>query len=469
MRWASCPPHLLSLEVDRRGAGGDGPRVRAHSAQFVRETTVMRRESIALAAALLLAPATAAAQTVLDPAVEVFLDCNARGCDSDHIRNEIGFVNWVRDRTAADVHLLVTSQSTGGGGEQYLLSFVGIGAYAGDSTTLRLVTEETATEEEQRERLTSRLALGLVRYAVQTASADRIVVGEAESDDPPTPGAIISGAAQDPWNAWVFSVGLDGQMEGEQRETNRELSLELSANRTTADWKIELEADGEYMRDRFELSDGTFINERRNWSVDGFVAKSIARLWSLGLTARVGTSTFENQDLGVRIAPAIEYSVFPYSEFSRRQLTIRYSVGANQWDYIERTLYGYMSERRWDQALDMELDFRQPWGSARTELGASHFLHDAGKYRLSASAGLDIRIWRGLSLDISGGYSRVHDQLYVERDDDLTDEEVLLRLRALQTSYEFDTNIGLRYTFGSIYNNVVNPRFGGGDEGGRGR
>ena len=423
----------------------------------------MRRESIALASALLLAPVTVAAQAAIDPAVEVFLDCNAHGCDSEHIRNEIGFVNWVRDRTASDVHLLVTSLSTGGGGAQYLLSFVGSGAYAGDSTTLRLVTEETATEEERRERLTRRIALGLVRYAVQTASADRIVIAEAEIDDDDRAGeAIVSNPAQDPWNAWVFSVGLDGEMEGEQRETNRELSLELSANRTTADWKIEMEADGEYMRRRIELNDGTFVDERRNWSVDGFVAKSIARLWSLGLSARVGRLTFENQDLGVRIAPAIEYSVFPYSEFSRRQLTFRYSVGANQWDYIERTLYGYMSERRWDQALDMQLDFRQPWGSARTELGASHYLHDTGKYRLSASAGLDIRIWRGLSLDLSGGYSRVHDQLYVEGEEGLSDEEILLRLRALQTSYEFDTRIGLRYTFGSIYNNIVNPRLGGG-------
>ena len=425
----------------------------------------MRRESIALAAALLLAPATVAAQAAVDPAVEVFLDCNASGCDSEHIRNEIGFVNWVRDRTASDVHLLVTSISTGGGGQQYQLSFVGLRAYAGDSTTLRMSTEETATEEERRERLTTRIALGLVRYAVQTASADRIVVEQAEIDaDDRAAEGVVATPAQDPWNAWVFSVGLDGEMEGEQRETNRELRLELSANRTTADWKIEMEADGEYLRDRFELSDGTFINERRNWSVDGFVAKSIARLWSLGLTARVGRSTFDNQDLGIRIAPAIEYSVFPYSEFSRRQLTFRYSVGANQWDYIERTLFGYMSERRWDHALDMELDFRQPWGSARTELGASHYLHDVGKYRLSASAGLDIRIWRGLSLDISGGYSRVHDQLYVEGDEGLSDEEILLRLRALQTSYEFDTRIGLRYTFGSIYNNIVNPRFDGGDQ-----
>ncbi|MDZ7341730.1 MAG: hypothetical protein ONB27_10280 [candidate division KSB1 bacterium] len=44
-------------------------------------------------------------------------------------------------------------------------------------------------------------------------------------------------------------------------------------------------------------------------------------------------------------------------------------------------------------------------------------------------------------------------------------EEVLLRQRQLETSYNYWTSIGLSYTFGSIYNNIVNPRFGGSGSG----
>jgi len=40
-------------------------------------------------------------------------------------------------------------------------------------------------------------------------------------------------------------------------------------------------------------------------------------------------------------------------------------------------------------------------------------------------------------------------------------EEVLLRRKMLETSYTYYFSIGLSYTFGSIYSNVVNPRFGG--------
>ena len=41
-----------------------------------------------------------------------------------------------------------------------------------------------------------------------------------------------------------------------------------------------------------------------------------------------------------------------------------------------------------------------------------------------------------------------------------TSEEVLLRLRELQSGYQVSVDISLTYSFGSIFNNIVNPRFG---------
>jgi len=40
-------------------------------------------------------------------------------------------------------------------------------------------------------------------------------------------------------------------------------------------------------------------------------------------------------------------------------------------------------------------------------------------------------------------------------------EDVLLRRYALETNYNYWTSIGFSYSFGSIFNNIVNPRFGG--------
>ena len=41
-------------------------------------------------------------------------------------------------------------------------------------------------------------------------------------------------------------------------------------------------------------------------------------------------------------------------------------------------------------------------------------------------------------------------------------EEVLLQRRQLETTYNYFFQVGFSYSFGSIFSNVVNPRFGSG-------
>src|SRR5262245_24663343 len=66
--------------------------------------------------------------------VRVFLDCPR--CDEDYLRKEVTFIDYVRNREDADVHLLVTTQETGGGGVQYTLKFIGVGRFQGQDQTL---------------------------------------------------------------------------------------------------------------------------------------------------------------------------------------------------------------------------------------------------------------------------------------------------------------------------------------------
>ena len=42
-----------------------------------------------------------------------------------------------------------------------------------------------------------------------------------------------------------------------------------------------------------------------------------------------------------------------------------------------------------------------------------------------------------------------------------TEEEILLRLRQLATGHRYSINFGVTYSFGSLSNATVNPRFGG--------
>ncbi len=91
-------------------------------------------------------------------------------------------------------------------------------------------------------------------------------------------------------------------------------------------------------------------------------------------------------------------------------------------------------------------------------------------YNLSFGGRLSIRIARGLEWNIGGDISRIRDQIYIPLEE-LSDEDILLGRRQLPTNSKLSINTGFSFTFGSIYNNVVNNRFGftgGGMPGGGG-
>ena len=160
-----------------------------------------------------------------------------------------------------------------------------------------------------------------------------------------------------------------------------------------------------------------------------------------------------------RSAPAIEYSVFPYSEYARRQLRLMYAAGVTHARYYEITLFDKFEETHPAHKAEVAFERQEPWGSAETRLEFSQYLHDLSKYRLEVSGELSWRITRGLSVNLDGGISRVRDQLALPRRD-ATQEEVLLRLRQLQSGFQINFDVGVTYSFGALYNNIVNPRFG---------
>src|SRR5437899_30244 len=56
--------------------------------------------------------------------LRVFLDCGR--CDLEYVRQNVEFVDYVRDRAVADLQVLVTSQPTGGGGQSWNVRFIGL-------------------------------------------------------------------------------------------------------------------------------------------------------------------------------------------------------------------------------------------------------------------------------------------------------------------------------------------------------
>jgi hypothetical protein len=399
-----------------------------------------------------LAAQAPAAPPAADANLRVFLDCQR--CDFDHFRREVTFVDYVRDRADADLHVLVTSEGTGGGGESYSLFFIGLGDLAGAQDTLRFVSRESDTEDEVRTGLVETFKMGLMRHVAGTPAARLIDIRY----DAPAAG-LQRMPTDDPWNLWVFEMRVGGEIEGESRQRSASLDGSLSASRTTEDLKIDISSFGRFESDRFELTDETIVSTARDLNHEALVVWSLGPHWSAGARASAITSTEVNQDLAIRAAPAIEYSVYPYAESTRRQISVLYSVGLAAFDYEEITLFDQMAETLAEQRLELSAQIRQPWGDVSASLEGSSFLHDLSIHRIDLFANIEYRIFRGLAVDVRGNVARVKDQIYVRRAE-VSNEEIFLERTRLGTDFEYGLELGLSFTFGSVFNTVVNPRFG---------
>jgi hypothetical protein len=383
-------------------------------------------------------------------APKVFLDC--RRCDRDYIRKEITYVNFVRDRTEADIHILVTDENTGSGGNKYTLTFIGKNQFEDMENTLTYSSNETETRDEIREGMLEVMKRGLFPFLMETPLADLLSI-QCKIELEPT-------AVKDNWDFWVFNIRVSGELEEETSQRTTQLSLDLSVNRVTPEWKIQLGVSGDYEEDNYDYEDYSIKSISEEKDLRGLFVKSLNEHWSVGSWIEASSSTYSNIDSHYMFAPALEYNFFPYSQSTRRQLRCLYRVGVNSVNYIEKTIFDKTKETLFNESLTLTLEIREPWGSASTSLEGSHYFHDLSKNRLELRGFLSFRIFKGFSVNLNGRYDRIRDQLSLPIEGASLDE-ILLQRKELATNYEYSIDIGFSYTFGSVYSNVVNPRFGG--------
>lgn len=386
--------------------------------------------------------------------LRVFLDCGA--CDFDYLRREVDFIDYVRDRKDADLHILVTTQGTGAGGTEYVFKFIGLGRFQGLDDELKYASQQTSTSDERRTGYTRILKLGLVRYVTSTSLAEYLHLtyqpGAPRTQAVPSP-------ANDPWNLWTFRVRGSGSIGGERSNSSRNFNTSFTANRTTDEWKWNSSLNLNFRESRYTLSDGEeFLDDSHDHNASALLVKSLGDHWAAAVRGRWASTTFLNQDRAVRAAAGIEYSFFPYAVSATRELTAQLTLGVSNFDYIERTIYEKDGETVGDLYFITRFDTQQPWGSMEASFETSMYLHDPARHRLEVDGFFDVRLFRGLSLNMGGSASRIRDQLYLQAGD-ASDEEILLRRRQLATGYRYSLSMGFSYTFGSIFNNVVNTRF----------
>ena len=389
-------------------------------------------------------------------ALRVYLDCGL--CDIDFLRTEITFVNWVRDRHDAQVYLLVSTQGTGAGGTEYTLTFIGQETFEGRADTLRYDSRPAEPDDAVRRGLAHRMALGLTRYVAQTPLAEEIEVRRR----PQAPGGPPGPRSQqhDPWNYWVFKVSGTVSLNGEASYKYTSFYNTISANRITDRWKVSLSASASSDDTRYQIDSVNWYSVKtHSYYFSGLLVRSLGGKWSAGLRANASSSTYYNRDLTASAGPAIEYDVWPYAESTRRLLRINYSLGLenNRWDTL--TVYQRTEETHVKQSLEIALTSVQRWGTLSLDVNGSQYLHDLKLWDYGVFGGFSLNLVRGLSFSGYLSYSRIHDQLYLPASS-ATQQQILTRQIQLPTDYSYYTYFGLSYTFGSIFNNVVNPRFG---------
>src|SRR5688500_15359032 len=384
--------------------------------------------------------------------LRVYLECD---CFQEYVRDQLGWVDVVRQPQDADVHVLSSSRETGGSGRELVLRFVGRGRFDATDTELRVGSQADETENARRSQVLRDMTVGLLGYLAREslpAGLD-VTVGGADAAQ------AAAAPLQDPWNLWVFSVSTGTSFEAEEANRELEWDVNATADRVTDEWKISFGGRLDEQRQTFDLDEDDALEvSRTERGFEGFVARGLGPHWSVGLDGEVESSTFDNTRLSADIAPAVEFSIFPYRDYATRQFVVQYSAGIQHAKYTEVTLFDELEETRPRHELSADLNQRQPWGTIEAGIEWSQYLHDAARYRIEVDAELSLRVVRGLSVNVEGNASRIRDQLSLPRRS-ATPEEVLLQLRQLQSGYELGFSVGVSYSFGSLFNNVVNPRF----------
>lgn len=382
--------------------------------------------------------------------IKLFLNCNY--CDESYIKQNLTFVEFVRDQNFADAILLFRTQQNGSGGTTYEIEFTGQNEYGNINDTLIFSTNADNTENEIRDLIFKNIKLGLIRYWIKNGKQDKITI-QLEKVEPSK-----KEEEKDPWNKWVFNLGVNGYFYGQETSNDESISFSATIKQVTQKNKFYLRGSLNNSKSVFTYDGDDIISKQKSTNITLYDVVSITNHWSAGIFATSGKSTYRNYSFYSTLKPAVEYNFFSYEDSSKKQLTLSYKVGGVNNNYVEKTIFSKKKDFLWEHGFMLGGSVNQNWGNITSEVSYQSFLHDTALHEFSFYLGTNFRIFKGLSFNISGNYNITNNQINLAGGD-LSLEELLLRQQQVKSGYDYFISTGLNYSFGSIYNTIVNPRF----------
>lgn len=401
-------------------------------------------------------PSAAPVTQVPSDLLRVHIDCTP--CDLAALKTAIDFVSFVPARDGADVEVTGDAQSQPDASRKWTFVVTGQQRFAGQTRTLSVVTSSSQSADDVRASVARLMKLALTDFAATTSIGPQLYV----SHHPPNLQAKTV-VAHDPWNYWVFRLGANGFLNGEETSASSNFFASASANRVTENWKWNFNVNRSVNRNRFDVEGDEgeplqFTSRTSEWNTSGLIVKSLGPHWSAGVSTNVSHSSYSNEELTSSVGPGIEYDIFPYAESSKRSVTIQYNVYTARYTYAEETIFGKLKEVTPRQQLSASMGFQQKWGSANASCTFSQQLDHLEREHVSLFGGFNVRILKGLTVNGFASFSRIRDQFSLPKGD-ASEEDVLLRLRQLETGHRASMSFGVSYSFGSLSNKTVNPRF----------
>lgn len=408
--------------------------------------------------------ASAQNQTRTTEKLKVFIDCSSTWCDMSFIRSEINIVDFLLDRIAADVHVLVTEQNTGSGGDKYQLIFFGQNQFKNQKDTLFFITDPNATDFEERELLVKYFKLGLTPFVAKTDAAKDVVISFKKTESSSDKKDSTNNITKDPWNYWVFRVGANGNINSDAVYKDQRFGANFSADRITEELKVGFRIYGSKNKSIFEYEDAgvtqKIIVKNHDLGFNHYLVKSINSHWSYGYETNYNQNSFSNNKGRAFARVAVEYDIFPYKEVNNRFFTLSYGLTLRNNQYYDTTIYDKIRETLAGQRADINMTYNQKWGSSSIGISYHNYFHDWKLFNLGMNAYTNVRITGGLSFYFNFYGALTRDQLFLPKGG-ATEQEILTRRRQIASGYTFYTGFGFNYRFGSKLNNFVNPRFEG--------
>jgi hypothetical protein len=449
---------ILNASIRRLGDATISPSILKNIDSVINKTDNSKREDTAIINTNIGEEKTVEDAKALERQAKklgIFIDCNA-DCDMNYIKTQLPIVDFLLDMTAADVHVLINQQNTGGGGKAVQMIFYGQNRFDKMLDTVEIIVPRSSTAFEKRNEILRGLKAGLVRYIQKTPDKKLIDVTFKNI----TKEAARLAVTNDNWNYWVLNIGSNCTFDYGDVYKTTNASAYITAERTTDKLRTSFSIYGYYndykysYRDQYTSVQYEIIN--RNYLSQHNMVFSLGSHNGVAYQIAFSKNTFNNNKGRLYGKAAFEYSIFPYKDVNTRLITLSYGIDIRANQYYDTTIYFLTREVLVGQMINVNTSFNQKWGIISSTFTYSNFFKDAALNSLSVLFNLNLRITGGLALNIYTYGSRVQDQVYLSKGS-ASLQDILARGRQLASKYNFSSGIGLVYRFGSKLNNFVNP------------